>query len=114
VLQKLVTAYNDTVRSATGMAPTKINDTNILKIWKRIDKKNIKKQHVVQPKYKIGQYVRISKEKMRFRISKEKMRFAKESEQNYSTEIFRIRKVIERRLRPVYELHDFNDTPIDG
>jgi hypothetical protein len=42
------------------------------------------------------------------------MRFAKAAEQNYSTEIFRISKVIKRRLRPLYELHDLNDTPIDG
>jgi len=40
------------------------------------------------------------------RISNEKMKFAKSAEQNFSTEIFRIAKVIERRPRPIYELKD--------
>jgi len=60
---------------------------------------------VVRAKFREGQHVR---------ISKEKMKFAKVAEQNFSTEIFRIAKVIERSPRPVYELKDLNDTPIDG
>jgi len=48
------------------------------------------------------------------RISKEKIKFAKGGEQNFSTEIFRITKVIQRRPRPVYELEDLNKTPIEG
>jgi hypothetical protein len=48
------------------------------------------------------------------RISKEKMRFEKCAEQNYRTEIFQITKVIKRRPRPVYELHDLNGMPTDG
>jgi len=42
------------------------------------------------------------------------MKFAKGGEQNFSTEIFRIAKVIERRPRPFYELEDLNRTLIDG
>jgi hypothetical protein len=42
------------------------------------------------------------------------MRFAKGAEQNYSTEIFRVTKVVKRRSRPVYEFQDLNNTPIDG
>jgi len=42
------------------------------------------------------------------------MKFAKGGEQTFSTEIFRITKVIQRRPRPVYELEDFNKTPIEG
>jgi hypothetical protein len=42
------------------------------------------------------------------------MRFAKGAEQNYSKEIFRVRKMIRMRPRPVYELQDLNNTPIDG
>jgi hypothetical protein len=48
------------------------------------------------------------------RISKEKMKFAKALEHNFSTEIFRIVKVIHRQPRVVYELEDLNGTPIDG
>ena len=47
------------------------------------------------------------------RISKEKMKFAKGCELNFSTEIFRIAKVIQRSPRTVYELEDLNKTPID-
>jgi len=55
--------------------------------------------------FRVGQHVR---------ISKEKMRFAKAAEQNFSTEIFKVAKVIERRPRAVYELKDLDDTPIEG
>ena len=48
------------------------------------------------------------------RISKVKMKFAKAAENNFSTELFRIVKVIHRRPRVVYELEDLNGTPIDG
>jgi hypothetical protein len=52
------------------MAPAKVGVSDILKIWRRMN--NIKTR-VVKPKYSVGQYVR---------ISKEKMRFAKGAEQN--------------------------------
>jgi len=42
------------------------------------------------------------------------MKFAKDAEQNFSAEIFRIVKVIDRRPQAVYELEDLNGTPIDG
>ena len=47
------------------------------------------------------------------RTSKENMS-AKAAEHNFSTEIFRIVKVIDRRPREVYKLEDLNGTPIDG
>jgi len=47
-------------------------------------------------------------------ISKEKMRFAKAAEQNFSSEFFRVAKVIDRWPHAVYELEDLNGTPIDG
>jgi len=42
------------------------------------------------------------------------MKFAKAAEHNFSTEIFKIVKVIHTRPRVVYELEDLNGTPIDG
>jgi hypothetical protein len=53
-------------------------------------------------KFKLGQHVR---------ISKEKLKFAKGCEQNYTTEIFRIQKVVSS---PVYELVDLLGKHIDG
>jgi hypothetical protein len=54
---------------------------------------------IAKPRYRLGQHVR---------ISKDKIKFAKGGEQNYTTEVFRIIKVIRRKPRPVYELEDLN------
>jgi len=59
---------------------------------------------VATAKFRVAQHLR---------ISKEKMKFAKAAELNFSTEIFRIVKVIDRRPRAVYELEELNGT-IDG
>jgi hypothetical protein len=48
------------------------------------------------------------------RIAKEKVKFAKGYEQNFSTEIFRIVKVILRVPQLVYELSDLQARPIEG
>jgi len=42
------------------------------------------------------------------------MKIAKGGEQTFSTEIFRITKVIDRRPLPVDELEDLTKTPIEG
>ena len=102
VLQKFLTAYNNTIHSSMGMAPSKINETNVLSVWQRLNSKQVKQKPV---KFKVGQTVR---------ISKEKMRFAKGFEQNYSTEVFKIAKVIRKSPQPVYEIVDLQDTPIEG
>jgi len=54
---------------------------------------------VANVKFSVGQHVR---------ISKERMKFAKRGEQNFSTEVFHITKVIEGWQRPIYELEDLN------
>ena len=86
------------------MAPSRVTDSDVLDIWKRMNVEH-GRIRVARPKYRVGQHVR---------ISKAKMRFAKGAEQNYTTEIFRIIKVVPRKPRPVYELEDLNKTPIDG
>ena len=37
VLLKSVEAYNDTVHSTIGMAPSKVTDSDILAIWRRMN-----------------------------------------------------------------------------
>ena len=60
---------------------------------------------IAKPRFRVGQHVC---------ISKEKMKFAKGGEQNYNTDVFRIIKVIRRTPRPVYKLEDLNQKVIDG
>jgi len=86
------------------MAPSRFTDSDILAVWKRMNEKRLRIR-AVRAKFRAGQHVR---------ISKEKMKFAKGGEQNFSTEIFRIANEMERRPRPVFELEDLNRTPIDG
>jgi len=104
VLPKFVRANNGTIHSATGMAPWRATDSDVLVIWKRMEagRRGVR---VTKATFRVRQHVR---------ISKEKMKFAKSVEQNFSTKIFRIAKAIERRPRPLYELEDFNGTLIEG
>jgi hypothetical protein len=48
------------------------------------------------------------------RITKEKVKFAKVYEETFSTEIFRVAKVIQRVPQPFYELTVLQDRPIEG
>jgi len=79
------------------MAPSRVTDSDVLAVWKG---KEVHRRHVrvAKAKFRAGQ---------RVRISKEKMMFAKGAEENFSTEIFRITKVIDRRPRPQYELEAY-------
>ena len=86
------------------MAPSRVTDADDLAIWRRMEAK-CQRVRIATVKFRVGQNVR---------ISKEKMRFARAAEHNFSTEIFRIFKVIHRRPRVEYELEDLNGTPIDG
>jgi hypothetical protein len=47
-------------------------------------------------------------------MSKEKLKFSKGGEQNYITEIFKIRKGMHKTPRPVYELEDLLGTHVEG
>jgi hypothetical protein len=104
VLPKFVRAYNDTVHSTTGIAPSRVTDADVLAKWKRMQRKNVRIAKA-PPTFRVGQHER---------NSKEKMRFAKAAEQTFSTEIFKVAKVIERSPRVVYELEDLNGATIDG
>ena len=62
VSYKFVKAYNDTVHTTTGIAPSKVTDSDILNIWKRMNAKRPRLPSV-KAKFHVGQHVRISKEK---------------------------------------------------
>ena len=87
------------------MAPADVRDTDVLTIWNKMRDKAARTRRLSRPKFRVGQHVR---------ISKEKMKFAKGGEQNYTTEIFKIRKVVYRTPRPVFELEDLRGVEIEG
>jgi len=65
VLQPFVRGYIASVHSTTGIAPAQVTDSDILAIWKRMNDRrgNIA---IAQPRFRVGQHVRISKEKIKF------------------------------------------------
>lgn len=101
ILQALMRAYNHTVHSSIKMAPVKVDDENILKVWRALYSK---KNKYVAPKMKVGDTVR---------ISREKKHFAKGYESNWTEEIFTVSRVIKHPC-PVYELKDLAGEVIDG
>jgi len=87
------------------MAPADVSDTDVLTIWNKMRGKAGKTQRLSKLKFRVGEHVR---------ISKERMKFAKGGEQNYTTEVFKVRKVVHRTLRPVFELEDLRGREIEG
>ena len=104
ILPLFVRGYNDTFHSATGIAPSKVTESDILAIWNRMRFRHSAIRSAAV-RYIVGQHVR---------NSKEKLKFAKGSEQNYTTEIFRISNVVRRVPCPVYVLQDLLGKHIDG
>jgi len=104
VLLEFVRGYNATVHSTTCMPPARVTDSDILMTWERM---NVRKSRIptARATFRVGHHVR---------MNKEKTKFPKGGEKNYSTEIFRIIKVIRRTPRPVYELEDLNRKVIDS
>jgi len=66
VLPKFVKGYNATVHSTTGVAPADVRDTDVLTICNKMQGKADKTQRLSKLKFRVGQHVRISKEKMKF------------------------------------------------
>ena len=90
IIGKLLTCYNS-VHSTIDMAPSKLNPSNIYSVWQRM---NTLRSKIPQgsAKFKAGDLMR---------IKKEELKFAKGYEQTFSTEIFRVVKVIQRIHQPV-------------
>ena len=52
VLPKFVKAYIDTVSSTTGMTPSKVTDSDVLAIWKKINKYRRYRVHTIRAKFR--------------------------------------------------------------
>lgn len=107
VLQDLVNSYNHASHSTIKMAPAAVTMHNA-----HIARQNLLKRAIVsqgrgtrKAKYKVGQYVR---------ISREKNVFEKGAERSWSEEIFEIKRVLHRQNLHVYELKDLQGEDIEG
>lgn len=113
VLQKIIHAYNHTVHSGTQMRPCDVTLYNAAKARENLENRALR-QTVnkrgggggrMYNKYKVGDYVR---------ISRTKNTFEKGYEKNFSEEIFKINRVSHRQNLCTYILEDLNGEVIDG
>jgi len=98
ILPMLINNYNRNKHRTIGMTPVQAEENPLLVTLKqrKISNKKIK--------FKVGDKVR---------ISKQKGVFSKSFLPNWSNEIFTIVK-INKTIPPTYQLHDYNDVPIAG
>lgn len=105
VLQQITNVYNNRHHRTIEMAPAAVNETNILRVWQNI-RKNQKKNNNkrINNVLRVNDYVRMVK---KLDI------FNKGFTPNYSDEIFKVYKVVERDP-PVYFIKDLEDQTIEG
>ena len=95
-LDDIVKKYNNTYHTSIKMKPVDVKDNTYINFKKEINDKN--------PKFKVGDHVR---------ISKYKNIFAKGYMPNWSEEIFIIKK-IKKTVLWTYVINDLNDEEIIG
>jgi len=102
VLDALVDSYNNTFHRSIGMAPNEVNPTNEHIVWDNLYKNYM--NNVDTPKYKIGD---------RVRISTQRLNYEKGYLRGWSEEIFIIKRVVPSPV-PSYILEDLKGEPIYG
>lgn len=104
VFEKIVKSYNDSYHRTIKMPPSKVNDKNILLVYKNIRQSQKAPTKEKSPKLKVGDYVR---------IGKYKNVFTKGYKCNFTEEVFKVKTVI-RRKPVVYRLVDLDGEDIEG
>jgi len=109
IIQDVVEAYNNSKHSGIGMAPNEVNTTNTKQVWAylysgrgRYPQLNLGAKS--KPRFKIGDTVKISKHKHQFK---------KGHENNWTHEVFKVTKIINRQP-VVYKLKDSAGEDITG
>ena len=102
VLKKLIESYNNPNHNALKLAPSEVNKNNEKKIFK--SQYEDKEMPIIKIKFKEGDKVR---------ISKDKLIFEKGYTPNFTREIFIVDKVLARNP-VVYKIKDLLDEKIDG
>ena len=103
ILQELIDSYNDTYHRSIGIRPSEVNAENEAAIRTKLFPEDMEGKRV-RPKFKVGDYVR---------ISKNKRMFEKEHAPNWTEEIFKIQKVLNTNPR-TYLVSDLLDEEITG
>lgn len=101
VLDSLVVLYNARYHRSIGMAPDNVNENNILQVWEKLNKNRCAKK---KPLLRCGDFVRLAK-------SKEV--FDKGYKPLWTSEIFKVVKVI-AHMRPVYKIAALDGESITG
>ena len=65
VINNLLTSYNNSVHSTISMAPSKVSPSNVYSVWQNVNSLGAKIRHG-RVKFKVGDIVRITKEKLAF------------------------------------------------
>jgi hypothetical protein len=102
MLQDVVDWYNTKKHSSIGMAPIEVNESNQSLVLQRLD---VSKTPIKKPKFKIDQWVRISRG--------QKNIFSKSYEGNFSEELFKIVEV-KNTVPTVYSLENIHGQKLDG
>lgn len=103
VIPDFIHSYNHTFHRSIKMEPASVNSNNKNEVLENLygNLKNLKRK---PPTFKVGDTVR---------ISRQKLHFEKGYEQNWSREIFTVNKIIER-IPIVYRLKDMSGEDIEG
>jgi hypothetical protein len=102
VITKLVQSYNNTWHRSIKMEPSSVTADNQKQVWQTLYGQSTMQPS--KPTLKVGDTVR---------ISREKMHFEKGYEQNWTREIFTIHKILPRQP-VVYKLKDLAGEVIEG
>jgi transposase InsO family protein len=101
IIDKLVNGYNTSFHRSIGMAPVDVTAANSAQVFKKL----YPAQDAKKPNLRVGDSVR---------ISKAKSVFDKGYLPNWTSEIFKIVEVLERRTPPVYILEDVAGEKLKG
>lgn len=105
ILPDLLHSYNHSFHRSIKMAPSDVTSENIMTVWRNLYHTKSADKTQNKPKYRIGDYVRITKYKHIFQ---------KGYETNWSDEVFQILTIIPRSPWAVYTLKDLQGEAITG
>lgn len=105
VLQKIVYAYNHTFHTGTRQRPVDVNSKNEYIAYQNLQERYAPRRRARADKYRVGDYVR---------VSKAKAVFGKSYKPGFTDEIFKIKGKSHAREPVVYVLQDESGQEIDG